>query len=105
MSNGAKDNRSFVARYGKRIFVIVAGSAVLIAGVAMLILPGPGLLVIVAGLAILATEFAWAERWMLRVRKRAEAAAESAGTSLRAVVIVGILFTVAASVAAWFLFR
>jgi uncharacterized protein (TIGR02611 family) len=105
MSNGTKDNRSFLARYGKRIIVIVAGSALLLAGVTMLVLPGPGFLVIAAGLAILASEFDWAERWMHRVRRRAEAAAESAGTSLRAVVIVGIVLTIAASVAAWFLFR
>ena len=105
MSSGSKDNRSFVARYGKRIVVIVAGSALLLAGLAMLVLPGPGFLVIAAGLAILASEFDWAERWMHRARSRAEAAAESAGTSLRAVVIVGIFLTVAASVAAWFLFR
>ena len=99
------DNRGFLRKYGKRIAVIVVGSVVLLAGAAMLVLPGPGFLVVAAGLAILATEFDWAERWMLRARRRAEAAAESAGTSLRAVVIVGIVLTVAASVAAWFLFR
>ena len=34
----------------------------LLAGFAMLVLPGPGIIVIILGLAILATEFAWAER-------------------------------------------
>ena len=97
--------RGFLRKYGKRIAVIVVGSVVVLAGLAMLVLPGPGLLVIAAGLAILASEFDWAERWMERVKERAESAAESAGTSLRAVVIVGIVLTVAASVAAWFLFR
>lgn len=97
--------RSFLRRYGKRIFVTVAGSILLIAGGAMLVLPGPGFLVIAAGLAILASEFDWAERWMHRVRERAESAAERAGTSLRAVVIVGIVLAVAVSAAAWFLFR
>ena len=42
--------------------VFVAGVAVLLAGPAMLALPGPGVLVIILGLVILATEFAWAER-------------------------------------------
>jgi tellurite resistance protein TerC len=42
--------------------VSVGGGGLLIAGVAMLVLPGPGLLVIVAGLALLAREFAWAQK-------------------------------------------
>ena len=99
------DNRGFVRRYGKRIFVIVAGSAVLITGVAMLILPGPGTLVIVAGLAILASEFEWADRLRQQVRERAEAAAKRTGTSLRAVVIVAIFFGVLLSAVAWFYLR
>lgn len=50
-----------IARNTKRIFILLLGAAVLLAGVAMLALPGPGLLVIILGLVILATEFAWAE--------------------------------------------
>jgi uncharacterized protein (TIGR02611 family) len=56
---------------GKRIFVLIAGVAVLGAGIAMLVLPGPGILVIVAGFAILATEFVWAERMLDRTRSKA----------------------------------
>jgi uncharacterized protein (TIGR02611 family) len=93
--------RSFLARYGKRIAVIIAGSAVVIAGVAMLVLPGPGFLVIFTGLAILATEFDWADRLKQRVRERAEDAARATGVSLRAIVLVGIFFAVTLSVAAW----
>ena len=37
------------------------GGTVLLIGVAMLVLPGPGIVVIAAGLAILATEFLWAK--------------------------------------------
>jgi tellurite resistance protein TerC len=47
----------------------VIGATVLIGGVAMLVLPGPGLLVIVLALAILATEFAWARHLLKRVRR------------------------------------
>ena len=54
--------------------VTTAGSTVLIAGIAMLVLPGPGLVVIIAGLAILATEFAWAERRLHQARGHAEVA-------------------------------
>ena len=45
-----------------RIARTAAGGVLLIAGIAMLVLPGPGWLTIAAGLAILATEFAWARR-------------------------------------------
>lgn len=51
-----------IARNTKRLAILVVGACVLGAGVAMLALPGPGVLVIILGLAILASEFAWAER-------------------------------------------
>lgn len=65
----------WIAQSAKRLLVLVVGVAFLGAGVAMLALPGPGILVIVIGLVILATEFAWAERALDRVRGRAAAAA------------------------------
>jgi len=52
----------------RKIFVGVVGGTVLLIGVAMIFLPGPAFLIIPAGLAILATEFIWAERWLLRAR-------------------------------------
>jgi len=54
----------------RRIAVGVAGAATVAAGLALLVLPGPGLLVIALGLAILALEFAWARRLLLKVRAR-----------------------------------
>ena len=53
-----KDNKSL--RHAKRVIVGVIGSTILLIGIAMLVLPGPGLLVIIAGLGLLATEFVWA---------------------------------------------
>ncbi|WP_307802215.1 PGPGW domain-containing protein [Cellulomonas dongxiuzhuiae] len=50
------------------VAVSVVGGTVLLTGVAMLVLPGPGILAILAGLALLATEFAWARRWLDRAR-------------------------------------
>jgi uncharacterized protein (TIGR02611 family) len=48
---------------------LLGGTAVLL-GIVMLVLPGPGVLVILAGLALLATEYAWA-RWLLhRAREK-----------------------------------
>ncbi|MGZ8566754.1 MAG: PGPGW domain-containing protein [Actinomycetota bacterium] len=64
----------FLRTSGKRIAVTIAGFAVLIAGVAMLVLPGPGLLVIIAGLAILATEYVWAQRLLTKAKEKAEQA-------------------------------
>jgi uncharacterized protein (TIGR02611 family) len=57
-----------------RLVFAVAGFTVLVAGLAMLVLPGPGLLVIVIGLTILALEFAWAERMLERAVDRMERA-------------------------------
>jgi uncharacterized protein (TIGR02611 family) len=54
-----------------RIVTIVAGFALLAAGIAMLVLPGPGLLAIFAGLAILAREFHWARRLLDRLKNTA----------------------------------
>jgi len=48
----------------KRILVAVAGVTVLAIGIALVVLPGPAFVVIPAGLAILAIEFAWARRWL-----------------------------------------
>jgi len=55
----------------KRVIVSVVGTTVLLIGVAFLILPGPAFIVIPVGLAILATEYAWARRWLKKVRRMA----------------------------------
>jgi uncharacterized protein (TIGR02611 family) len=65
----------FIARNAKRLMILILGTAVLLAGVAMLALPGPGVLVIILGLVILATEFAWAERMLDRTTATAAGAA------------------------------
>ena len=52
----------------KRIIVAVVGGTVLALGIALMVLPGPAFLVIPAGLAILAVEFAWARRWLRSAR-------------------------------------
>ena len=52
----------------KRVIVAVVGGTVLALGSALIVLPGPAFLVIPAGLAILAMEFAWARRWLRKAR-------------------------------------
>ena len=51
-----------------KLVVAVVGGSVLLVGIAMLVLPGPAILVIPLGLAILATEFLWARRWLKSAR-------------------------------------
>ena len=50
----------------RRVVVTTVGGTVLLLGVAMLVLPGPALVVIPLGLAILGIEFAWARRFLDR---------------------------------------
>ncbi len=57
-------------RTARRIVVAVVGATVVGIGVVMLVLPGPGLVVIPSGLAILGLEFAWARRWLRSLRRR-----------------------------------
>ncbi|HEY6909146.1 MAG TPA: PGPGW domain-containing protein [Myxococcales bacterium] len=60
----------------RRIAAIAGGGILLVTGIALLVLPGPGVPLIIAGLALLSTQFQWARRlldWM-RQRLRATAA-------------------------------
>ena len=52
-----------------RLARVVVGFVLLMAGVAMLALPGPGWLSIGLGLTLLASEFRWARRLLVRLRK------------------------------------
>lgn len=56
-------------RQARRVVILIVGSTVVLVGIAMIILPGPGSLVIPLGLAILAIEFAWARLWLKRVKR------------------------------------
>ncbi len=67
----------FIGRNGKRVAITIAGFAVLLAGLAMLVLPGPGIVVIIAGLAILATEYVWAQRLLKIAKEKANQAKDA----------------------------
>lgn len=75
---GVRARRSRV----KLVLVAVAGSAVTLAGVVLLPLPGPGTLVVAAGLAILATQFAWAAKPLHYARVKAERGVDEIAGSL-----------------------
>jgi tellurite resistance protein TerC len=54
----------------RRAIVAVVGTSILLVGMAMIILPGPAILVIPLGIAVLGIEFAWARRFLRSVRER-----------------------------------
>jgi Putative transmembrane protein (PGPGW) len=56
-------------KFLRRVLVALVGGTVLLIGIAMIVLPAPSILVIPAGLAILAIEFAWARHWLGKVRR------------------------------------
>jgi tellurite resistance protein TerC len=71
-------------KIARRITVAVVGTTVLAVGVALIVLPGPAIVVIPIGLAILSLEFAWARMWLRKLRRSissqgAEARAKRAG--------------------------
>ena len=60
-----------LARFARRGGVFIVGVSLLVAGAAMLVLPGPGIAVILLGLVVLAREFSWARRVLDWTRHRA----------------------------------
>ena len=68
----------FLGRSSKRIAVTVVGGVLVLGGLAMLVLPGPGILVVVAGFAVLGTEYAWAAAALERTKRTASQAGEAA---------------------------
>jgi uncharacterized protein (TIGR02611 family) len=92
-----------------RAIVLIVGVLVALAGVAMLVLPGPGWVVIFVGVAILASEYAWAHRLLQRVKGWAERAKRTAldpqrrrrNQAFAGVGLVGVVLSAWAYVARW----
>jgi len=55
----------------RRIVILITGITVLLVGIVMIVTPGPAIIVIPVGLAILATEFIWAKRLLQRFKDQA----------------------------------
>ena len=66
-----------LGRRGRRVALEVLGWLLVAGGIAALVLPGPGLLMLFAGLAILANQYEWAERRVEPVKKKALETAEA----------------------------
>lgn len=63
-------------RVAKRIAIGIVGGSVLVVGIAMIVLPGPALVVIPVGLGILGLEFAWARIWLKKAKAKAQEMAQ-----------------------------
>jgi uncharacterized protein (TIGR02611 family) len=88
-----------------KLVVTLVGSVVLAAGLIMMVTPGPGLVGIVAGLAILATEWDWADRWLKTARRKlqeakAAAAAMDPRVRRRRIVLTSLVAAAASASAA-----
>ncbi len=59
----------FTYKTGRRIIVAIVGVSVLLLGIIMVVAPGPAIVVIPIGLAILAIEFVWARHWLKKLRE------------------------------------
>jgi hypothetical protein len=86
-----------------RLLVALGGFATLLGGVALLVLPGPGIPLIVVGLGLLALEFRWAEAALARALRHAERVRPSSGRQRIAAgaALVGSAGVAAAGVALW----
>ena len=94
----------FIGRSGKRIAVTVVGFVVLAAGAIMMVTPGPGIVVILAGLAILASEWAWAERALDRAKEGGKVVVDQATSSPFRIVVSVLLTLVGIAATVWFFF-
>lgn len=65
--------------HARKVLTISAGSVLLVVGIALLVLPGPGIPLIIVGLGLLGAHFAWARK----LRERAMAYARQAGHRVR----------------------
>jgi uncharacterized protein (TIGR02611 family) len=88
----------FIWRSSKRAVVFVVGVVLIVVGLIMFVTPGPGIVLLVAGLAVLATEFAWAEHLLDKAKEQAAKAGKSAqrlpGVSRATSVVGGVVVRV-----------
>lgn len=90
--------RASNGRTARRLVVGAVGGAMALAGIALLVLPGPGIPLLLAGLGVLGLEFAIARTWMEALKRRAEGAGVPR-QALWALPAAGIALSVAVTVA------
>ena len=65
----------------KKVVVAALGGILTLGGIALLVLPGPGFVLIAAGLAVLATQFEWARKPLEDAKKKAKQGMDEVGRS------------------------
>jgi uncharacterized protein (TIGR02611 family) len=94
-------------RIAWRLAVTVVGLAVVVIGIVLLPLPGPGWLIIFAGLGILASEYTWAARLLAWVRRRFARSTQWLAAQPLWMRIAGVLMSLAVlaglALAAWYI--
>ena len=83
MASSPAEVARFLTRNSKRIAVSMVGGVLVVAGLAMLVLPGPGIVVVAVGFAVLGTEYAWASAALERTKRAADQAGRTARDGLR----------------------
>ena len=84
----------------RRLGRMTLGGLVVVIGIILMPLPGPGILIVAGGLAILARDFEWAERTLAIVRRRLPQD-ESGRLPRRAWFVLGASVAVAVSFSVW----
>jgi hypothetical protein len=84
----------------RRVVLEVLGWALVIGGIAALVLPGPGLLALFAGLVLLSQQYAWAERRVEPVKQRAVRAASDGVQTWPRILLstLGVLWLIGAGI-------
>ncbi len=59
-------------KHARRVVIAIIGGSVVVVGILMIVLPGPAIVVIPAGLAILGIEFAWARHWLRKLKAKTQ---------------------------------
>lgn len=86
----------------RRLVLETVGWVLVVAGIAALVLPGPGLLGIFAGLALLSQQYEWAERRLEPVKERAfKAAEDSVETWPRIILSTALALLIVAAGVLW----
>lgn len=90
-----------------KIVVTAVGVLVILAGFLMMVAPGPGIVAVILGLAILSTEWDWADRWLRKAKAQAKRAKERAEqmdprVRRRRLLVAGAVMIVLAAASSWY---
>lgn len=68
-----------VVKTARKVVIFIIGSTIVLIGIIMIVAPGPAVIVIPAGLAVLGTEFLWAKLLLKRMKAKTQGVFEAIG--------------------------